>query len=85
MAAKTKRMLHNKAQSTTFYHVLPVYNLRQIAYSLHTINKMLRESGKGSNSFTFKLCTVVVNGSENKQNVTLLSLFDEDLPCFTHI
>ena len=35
------------------------------------MDKTLEGSGAVSDSFTFKPCTVVVNGSENKQNVTL--------------
>ena len=35
------------------------------------MDKTLGESGANCNSFTFKLCNVVVNFSEKKQNVTL--------------
>ena len=35
------------------------------------MDKTLGEIGASCNSFTFKPGTVLVNGSENKQNVTL--------------
>ena len=49
------------------------------------MDKTLGDIGPSCNSYTFKPTIVVVNGSENKQNVTLSRLFNEDLPCFTHI
>ena len=49
------------------------------------MDKRLMESGASSNSFTFKICILVMTGIENQLNVTAESPLKEDLPCLTHI
>ena len=39
-------MLHYKAHSKKIYHVLPIYNLKEIAKSLRIMDKTQEESGR---------------------------------------